>query len=419
MDRTVNIIAAGDRSDRSTLYLDYDPPVNWGPILPNNEGNNLDVVNLGETLANTYLGAAAAAAAIRNNPTRFNASTSVVSDSNGWRETLREADTGLDAAAGTRNTQATRLNAGIRGLQIGGRESVNREGRIFQLMNDVDKQPLFNKLIESADVSLLTRFVAKIVSQPESLIKASLNSHGVKSVRKLIKVLGKTSLVSDMNTALCTDNGFYRLMTHPIGSSVILKCLDVASSEQNKLLYEAAIMYCLELAKHERGCINLKKFITSSRGQGRQQLLDFIAGHSLYLSQDPTGNYVLQHVLALHDPALTNKICSVLRGHYVHISLQKGGSHVVERCLESSGMEYVLGELLKTDNVHELLQLARNRYGNYVVQAALIATKRAGSPSFQMLLWLLQQHSYALQSGYGCNVLKLIAREDCRNKIQL
>ncbi|XP_041025727.1 putative pumilio homolog 8, chloroplastic [Juglans microcarpa x Juglans regia] len=163
----------------------------------------------------------------------------------------------------------------------GERETVNREGRVFQLMNDFDKHPIFNKLIESADVSELRRIVAKIVSQPESLIKASLNPHGIKSVRKLIKVLGKTGLVSDMNTAICTGNGFYRLMIHPIGSSVIFRCLDVASSEHNKLLYEAAITYCLELAKHERGCTNLKKFITSCRGQGRQQLLDFIAEHSL------------------------------------------------------------------------------------------------------------------------------------------
>lgn len=60
-----------------------------------------------------------------------------------------------------------------------------------------------------------------------------------------------------------------------------------------KLLCEAAIMYCLELAKHERGCINLKEFITICRGQGRQLLLDFIAQHSLYLSQDPIGYFPL------------------------------------------------------------------------------------------------------------------------------
>ncbi|XP_041025273.1 putative pumilio homolog 7, chloroplastic, partial [Juglans microcarpa x Juglans regia] len=101
--------------------------------------------------------------------------------------------------------------------------------------------------------------------------------------------------------------------------------------------------------------------------------------------------------------------CSVLSGHYVQISLRKGGSHVVERCLQSFGMEHVLQELLKSDNIHELLQLARDRYGNYVVQTALTATKRAGSPSHGSLVWLLKQHSNALQSGYGSNVMKLIS----------
>ncbi|KAG6619166.1 hypothetical protein I3842_Q106400 [Carya illinoinensis] len=379
----------------------------WNGTTNNQESYDLNVEDLRETLANTDLDAAAAA--FRNSPTRLNAATSLESDIE-WRETLREAATDLDAAAAAARITRARWNACIQGLQIRGRgETVNREGRVFKLMNDADKQPVFNKLIESANVSELRQIVAKIVSQPESLIKASLNPYGIKSVRKLIKVLGKTGLVSDMNTAICTGNGFYILMIHPIGSSVIFRCLDVASSEHNKLLYEAAITYCLELAKHEKGCINLKKFITSCRGKGRQQLLDFIAEHSLYLSQDPTGNYVLQHVLAFHDPALTDKICSVLSGHYVQISLQKGGSHVVERCLQSSGMEHVLQELLKSDNIHGLLQLARDRYGNYVVQTALKATKRAGSPSHESLVWLLKQHSNALQSGYGNNVMKLIS----------
>lgn len=121
-----------------------------------------------------------AATALRNNPTRLNAATSSLLYSDlGWRETLKEADTDFGAAA-TQNTLARLYNlyAGFRGLQIRERETVNREGRIFQLMNAVDMHPIFNKLIESADVSGLKRIVGMIVSQPESLIKASLNPHG-------------------------------------------------------------------------------------------------------------------------------------------------------------------------------------------------------------------------------------------------
>jgi len=35
------------------------------------------------------------------------------------------------------------------------------------------------------------------------------------------------------------------------------------------------------------------------------------------------GNYVLQHVLGLHDPVCTEKICCVLRGNYVTLFTEK------------------------------------------------------------------------------------------------
>jgi hypothetical protein len=84
-------------------------------------------------------------------------------------------------------------------------------------------------------------------------------------------------------------------------------------------------------------------------------------------------NYVLQHVLGLHDPVCTESICFLLRGKYVLLSSQKGGSHVVEKCLNSPWMDYAIQDFINCDD--RLWQLARDRYGNYVIQTALKATK--------------------------------------------
>ncbi|KAM7271701.1 hypothetical protein ACFE04_030915 [Oxalis oulophora] len=53
---------------------------------------------------------------------------------------------------------------------------------------------------------------------------------------------------------------------------------------------------------------------------------------------DPFGNFVIQHVIELQLPQTTEKLCSTLKNHFVDLSLQKAGSHVVEKCLNSSGM---------------------------------------------------------------------------------
>ncbi|XP_062160991.1 pumilio homolog 18-like [Alnus glutinosa] len=175
----------------------------------------------------------------------------------------------------------------------------------------------------------------------------------------------------------------------------------------SNLLYLAALRHCLDLAEHEKGCISINKFITNSRGPGRDKLLRLIAEHSVYLSQDPSGNYVLQHVIGLHDPVSTEKICCLLRGNYVLLSSQQGGSHVVEKCLNSPWMDYVILDFLKWDR---LWQLARDRYGNYVIQTALKVTKRANIPLHRRLLEKFQGHLDALRSGYGRNVINLIVR---------
>ncbi|XP_059437053.1 putative pumilio homolog 8, chloroplastic [Corylus avellana] len=216
---------------------------------------------------------------------------------------------------------------------------------ILLLMTDRHGHQFFNKLMESVNEYQLQLIVAKITSQPELLIHVSLTTYGSKSVKKLLKKLGKMPLTSEVISAL--SSGFYNLMIDLTGSSVILRCLDLADTWQN------------------------------------------------------------EHVLGLHDPVCTESICFLLRGSYVLLSSQKGGSHVVEKCLNSPWMDYAILDFLKWNR---LSQLARDRYGNYVIQTALKATKRANSPLYERLLHILQGHFDALQSGYGRNVINLILK---------
>lgn len=94
-----------------------------------------------------------------------------------------------------------------------------------------------------------------------------------------------------------------------------------------------------------------------------------------YLSLYVSRNFVVQHVLSLHNPQFTAEICSRLRDHYSQLSLNQRGSHVVEKCITSSplGMTYAVQEFLENKKV--LCQIARNEFGNYVIQRALKITK--------------------------------------------
>ncbi|XVE81322.1 hypothetical protein DITRI_Ditri15bG0054700 [Diplodiscus trichospermus] len=283
---------------------------------------------------------------------------------------------------------------------------------IFQLMTNKHGRYLFQKLIESEDENQLQIITDKLTVSGGHMFHASIDRYGTYSIKKLIKVLEKSPLITKVVRAL--SNNFWELMINPTGHYVITECLEIVDSQKNDMLYIEAINKCLRLATHERGCVALNSFIYRIKGPRRDQLLNLICHHVVYLAQDPSGNFVVQCVMGLQHPEIIDKICSRLKGYYVKVSMQKGGSHLVEKCLRSSGMEHVVNEFLQSN---KLFQVAKDRYGNYVLQTALTETKKTGSPLHESLAVKLQQHPNSLQHGYGRNILKLMAQSAVQQSV--
>ncbi|CAK7323281.1 unnamed protein product [Dovyalis caffra] len=272
---------------------------------------------------------------------------------------------------------------------------------IFELMNDRYGWRVFVTLIQACNTHQLKLIVEKISLNSDLFLHVAACRFGSEAIRTLIKELRQSHLVSKVVNILSI--AFFHVMVHQPG--IILQCLDVLQPEQTELLYRQAIVYCLELATDQRGCISLKSFILHSKGDYKNTLLREICSEAVYLSQDPLGNYVVKNVLDLQSPWCTEAICSKLRGHYVRLSMQKCGSHVVEECLKSTEMRYPLMDLITSN---QLLEVAKNKFGNYVIQTALTITKSANSPFHEQLLRRLQLHSHELHSGYSRHILKWI-----------
>lgn len=83
----------------------------------------------------------------------------------------------------------------------------------------------------------------------------------------------------------------------------------------------------------------------------------------------------MQNVLSLRNRDVTARIVFSLRGQFVQLAKKTGGSHVVEKCMESSdfGIVSVVQEILV--NPKASFRLAQDQFGNYVIQTALKKTK--------------------------------------------
>ncbi|GFY91623.1 hypothetical protein Acr_08g0000190 [Actinidia rufa] len=284
---------------------------------------------------------------------------------------------------------------------------------LFSLMSNPFRRYLFQSLVEKCDYDNLELIVWKLTLQERPLLAdVACTKYGSQSIKFLIHWIKNTKLAILVTQALSYK--FVPLMTHSTGRYVLKQCWVLLDSLQNKILYEAAIKHCIELALDPVGCISLQDCIEfMSESQQLHRLLFLITDESVCLSFDPSGNYVVQYVLRRGDPELNSKICRLLKGKYEKLSLLQHGSHVVEKCLEFSrtGMAYLFEEISAKEGM--LAKLARNKFGNYVVQTALKISKQTGGRhNHEFLVANLQPYLSELQqTRYGRIVANLILEQ--------
>lgn len=128
---------------------------------------------------------------------------------------------------------------------------------------------------------------------------------------------------------------------------------------------------CIVVGTHRHGCCVLQRCIDHASGHQKAQLISQITANAFSLVQDPFGNYVVQYIVDLAEPAFTDPLCYSFQGSIPLLSKQKFSSNVIEKCLrgaQSSVTKMMIEEML---NANELEKMLSDSFANYVVQTAL------------------------------------------------
>ncbi|CAN8233985.1 unnamed protein product [Cochlearia groenlandica] len=265
---------------------------------------------------------------------------------------------------------------------------------VVELMMDPFGNYLMQKLLDVCTEEQRTQIVIVATSEPGQLIRISLNAYGTRVVQRLVETINTGKQISLVKSAL--RPGFLDLIKDLNGNHVIQRCLQCLSTEDNKFIFDAATKFCTEIATHRHGCCVLQKCIAYSMRQQREKLIAEISRNSLLLAQDPFGNYAVQFVIELRIPCAVAMMLSQLKGHYVQLSMQKFSSHMVERCIMHcpESRPQIVRELVSVPHFDQLLQ---DPYANFVIQAALAATK---GPLHASLVEVIRPHSILRNNPY-------------------
>ncbi|KAF3619100.1 hypothetical protein FXO38_06423 [Capsicum annuum] len=243
----------------------------------------------------------------------------------------------------------------------------------FEVMIDDSGHSFFLKLVEFCNDAQMEQILCTFHLRVDLFAQTAFMRHGSKAIQMLIKSLKKKPLAKYCSEIVSVK--LVELMTHRTGRYVVEQCFHVLNEKQNEVLFRRVISCFKELATSESGCASLNVCINCITNPLKKELLEKIASQSGYFAHDPWGNYVVQHVLELGDEEISRKIFSQLEKQYLSLAFKRGGSHVVERCIQSgkSGMISVVDVLLS--DAKTLVQLAKDPFGNYVIQKALQSTK--------------------------------------------
>ncbi|KAK9110678.1 hypothetical protein Sjap_018738 [Stephania japonica] len=244
---------------------------------------------------------------------------------------------------------------------------------VVELMMNPFGNYLIQKVLDVCTEEQRMAILLMVASPIGQLVEISLNSYGTRAVQRLIDTVKTRQQISLVVSAL--EPGFLKLIKDLNGNHVIQRCLQCLSNEDNKFIFNAAARYCVDIATHRHGCCVLQRCIGHSTGEQRKILVTEISANGLLLAQNAYGNYVIQYILELKIPFVTEKLTSQFRGNYVHLSVQKFSSNVIQKCLkvfDQENQSEIIHELLSAPRFELILQ---DPFANYVIQTALSVSK--------------------------------------------
>ncbi|XP_052202796.1 putative pumilio homolog 8, chloroplastic isoform X2 [Diospyros lotus] len=246
-------------------------------------------------------------------------------------------------------------------------------GHIPELMTDMCGNYVFQNLVKAVNDEQMTRIILALTKHSLHLIGICLNPYGTRAMQTVLDYVSGPLQISLVLSAL--RRGVLLLSVNSNGRHVIQQCIRRFSNDQTKYILEEIVKNCFRIATNKSGCCVLLSCLEYYHGEYREVLVNEIIANSLFLAEDPYGNYVVQNLLALKSPEISWTLLRDLEGCFVQLASNKYASNVVEKFLTDTDEEQcstIIMEFVTCQNIDLLLI---DPFGNFVVQAALQASK--------------------------------------------
>lgn len=254
----------------------------------------------------------------------------------------------------------------------------NAFDNVIEMIIDPFGNYLIQKLFDYMQHEQFCQLMALIQTD---IYQICCNSFGTRVIQKLIDFLTTETLIQTFVTLIRSI--IKDIMQDINGGHVLLKSIELANPSALKVIYNEICLNIVFIASHKHGCCVLQKSIERAHPITKQQLVSYLLMNCRKLILDQCGNYIIQYIITLQDEVIQSKIADQLSSDILAYSKQKYSSNVVEKCFECCNHQICNKLLLAMKNDKICIELLFDKFGNYVLQKALV---RADEETQQFIL---------------------------------
>eukprot|EP00469_Lotharella_globosa_P001216 CAMPEP_0167795912 /NCGR_PEP_ID=MMETSP0111_2-20121227/14731_1 /TAXON_ID=91324 /ORGANISM="Lotharella globosa, Strain CCCM811" /LENGTH=695 /DNA_ID=CAMNT_0007689697 /DNA_START=327 /DNA_END=2414 /DNA_ORIENTATION=- len=244
------------------------------------------------------------------------------------------------------------------------------------------------------------------------VLSLSLHMYGCRVVQKAIDVLShvqKAELVKELHGHVmkCVRN------LH--GNHVVQKCIERVPPSVFQFVLDDFKGQYMRLSMHPYACRVIQRLLEHCSTNQRAQILEEISGITQMLAKNQYGNYVVQHILIHANAEHRAAVMEAFHGSFVKLSKHKFASNVIEKCVShatraqrKSLIDEILGDPELDSASVPLMAMARDQYGNYVLQRLI---EVADPEQKHYLIRRIQHHlPYLSKVPFGKHIIASIEK---------
>ncbi|KAF2915925.1 hypothetical protein DAI22_09g077300 [Oryza sativa Japonica Group] len=244
------------------------------------------------------------------------------------------------------------------------------------IMESIHGQRLLSCVLHNCCCELHEAIVAKITQHRDRFYRICVErSDGVVTMIRSCRSLKSCQLVRNAIVPwVGRRSKMQSLVTDSDKLRVIQACIQCFPADIAKVLVDAVVENCIEIACHLNGLLFLQNCLGHITLEEKYKIFTQVCINSVYLAKHRSGNYIVQDVLEFGHPFHLEIITSCFKTHYVDLARQKYSSRVVEKCLKVFGdlEQYLIVCELVLDLDH-FRDLVTDEVANYVISTALLA----------------------------------------------